>query len=107
MTSQLPLNSLERSKYEYDLFIKAMVKWGKASQMAMLAEECSELSHAVLKMIRGREVNIAEEIADVLLTINQFYTMFEGLEIKVKREYIDKIERLDKRIKQALQSTEE
>lgn len=93
-------HQLEQMKHEHDLFKKAMIKWGKASQMAMLAEECSELSHATLKMIRGRDVNIAEEIADVLIIVEQFYAMFDGLELKVEKEYKNKIERLEKRLAQ-------
>ena len=80
------------------LYEQTIKKWGKTLQMAMLAEECSELSSAALKMIRGREVNIAEEIADVLIMIEQWYVMFDGLEELVKQARIDKLARLRKRL---------
>lgn len=84
--------------------VKALYKmaektWGKTAQMAMLAEESSELSHAVLKAIRGREhAEVLSEIADVLIMIEQWYSMFEGAEYIVEQYRQSKLARLQQRL---------
>ena len=48
-----------------EIYRLAEKKWGRTFQMAMLAEECSELSHSMLQAIRGKGMaNVADEIAD-------------------------------------------
>jgi len=55
------------------IYDAAWGKWGKNSQMQMLAEECCELAQAALKQNRehnGRDIDsLCEETADVELLI--------------------------------------
>ena len=51
-----------------NLYKKAIAKWGKDAQLDMLAEECAELSAAVMRFKRRRAdsfTNLFQEIADV------------------------------------------
>ena len=83
-----------------EIYKLAEKKWGKTFQMAMLAEECSELSHSCLQAIRGKGmVNVADEIADVIIMIEQQYEMIKGLENLVKFRKKFKLKRLEKLIK--------
>jgi hypothetical protein len=43
------------SVHEKELFFKSMEKWGYASQILMLAEECGELSVVCLHSLRARK----------------------------------------------------
>jgi hypothetical protein len=57
-----------------DLLFKARQLWSKESQIDMAIEECSELIQALQHYRRGRcewHLNVAEELADVSLTIDQ------------------------------------
>lgn len=60
---------------KYALYVAIWNKWGKHSQLLMLAEECSELIKAALK--QDRDINgaglkeLTEEIADVEICIEQ------------------------------------
>lgn len=84
-----------------EIYKLAEKKWGRVLQMSMLAEECSELSHSILRAIRGKGmVNVADEIADVAIMIEQHYEMFKGLESRVKLRKKYKLRRLKKLIKE-------
>lgn len=84
-----------------EIYKLAEKKWGKTFQMAMLAEECSELSHSILRTIRGKGmINVADEIADVIIMVEQQYEMFKGLENLVKFRKKFKLKRLKKLIKE-------
>lgn len=50
---------------------RALSKFGENAQKEMLIEEIAELTQAILKDRRGRESNIAEEIADVQIVLDQ------------------------------------
>lgn len=58
------------------LFEQALDKWGQASQIDMVLEECGELIAALVQWRRGRKVNVIEEIADVLLVVHQLRLTF-------------------------------
>lgn len=57
------------------IYEAAITKWGLKSQLDMLAEECCELAMVALKLTRNNNCrtndNLAEEIADVELCIEQ------------------------------------
>lgn len=63
------INSEENQK----LFKQCLEKWGYKCQMGMVIEECAELIAAIQQYDRGRitEEQVAEEIADVMITTAQ------------------------------------
>ena len=56
---------------EKDILHFAIRKNGERAQEEVAIEECSELIQAITHKHRGREHNIAEEIADVEIMIEQ------------------------------------
>jgi NTP pyrophosphatase (non-canonical NTP hydrolase) len=81
-----------------ELLKKAINKWGPQSQMMMGIEECLELIHEISKWFRGRESNIAEELADALIILRQI-SIYIGEENVI--EFMDKkIARLEKRLEE-------
>jgi NTP pyrophosphatase (non-canonical NTP hydrolase) len=81
-----------------ELLKRAINKWGPQPQMMMGIEECSELIHEISKWFRGRESNIAEELADTLIILRQI-SIYIGEENVI--EFMDKkIERLQKRLEE-------
>lgn len=58
---------------------KALGHYGAESQMLMCIEEMSELIKALCKQHRGRDMrmSIAEEIADVQITLQQMVMLFD------------------------------
>jgi len=90
-----------------DIYQDARNAFGTDLQMIILAEECSELSKATLKLVRfGIEPwdnsdligKLAEEIADVRLMIEQAEYMF-AIKEEVKKIEKEKLERLEDRIR--------
>lgn len=81
--------------------------WGERSQVAMLAEEATELSLAVQHHLRGRDSDLAGEIADVLITIEQACEMYPDLWGAVKDRAEQKLSRLRGRIAKAEQESED
>lgn len=78
------------------------VKFGREHQLAVTIEELAELQKKLTKAIRGKvdDMAIAEEIADVIICIDQLLVMFdpgcEKLEMfkdfklkRLQRFYID------------------
>lgn len=67
----------------------ALSKFGENAQKEMLIEEMAELTQAILKDRRGRESNIAEEIADVQIVLDQIKLLHPDWktweQIKLKR----------------------
>jgi len=63
------------------VFEAAMERWGIKSQLDMVAEECCELAVVALKIYRannGRNTdNLAEEMADVELCLEQICNYFD------------------------------
>jgi NTP pyrophosphatase (non-canonical NTP hydrolase) len=84
-----------------DLYKEVINKWGIDSQMLQLAEESLELSHAILKMRRKREKidDVAEEIADVQIMIEQLHIIHDDLKEKVETMRKIKLERLKNRVR--------
>lgn len=84
-----------------ELYKKAIKKWGCQTQVEMLKEECAELIVALCKY--GRFTNgttlldIAEEIADVEIMIEQFKAMYPytAVQKQVSRFKEQKLQRLN------------
>ena len=92
----------------FDILRKAIETYGKDAQMDMMIEEMSELTKALLKYRRAgadesakkkAEENILEEIADVHIVLEQMEMIFDKGN-DVFNIVAQKIERLDKRIKE-------
>jgi NTP pyrophosphatase (non-canonical NTP hydrolase) len=85
------------------LYKKAIEKWGQRAQLEMLQEEATELSLAARKFIRnqGQEKfeDLCSEIADVQIMIEQVFFMFPEAREKANKVKLQKLERLQKRIK--------
>lgn len=83
---------------KYELYKKALDKFGIDNQRWMLVEECGELLDALAKMRRGRTsfVEIITELADVHIMVEQMACFF-GLE-----DFLDekkrKLARLEERL---------
>ena len=61
------------------LYLEALKKWRTEMQLVMVQEECSELIKAVCKFFRhGTHAldNLAEEVADVEIMLEQTKMMF-------------------------------
>lgn len=64
---------------EKELYDKSLEQWGLPAQIIMLAEEALELSHAAIKVWRGKDPDLehlAEEIADTQFMIDEFLYYF-------------------------------
>lgn len=87
---------------EMEIMKLAIDTWGEQSQLEMLQEESTELALAARKFIRvqndERFQNLASEIADVEIMINQIKIMFPTLGHIVENEKIFKIDSLEKRL---------
>lgn len=86
---------------EREILGKAILTYGKETNTFWLLEEMAELQNELCKERRGRsnKDKIAEEIADVLIMLQEIEIMFDCEEKVDKwREY--KIDRLEKRIKE-------
>lgn len=55
---------------------RALSKFGEQNQKDMAIEEMAELTQALLKERRGRESNVAEEIADVQIVLDQMKLLY-------------------------------
>lgn len=71
--------------------------YGKSAQVDMAIEEMSELHVALLHERRGRENNIAEEIADTEIMLQQLEMIFDVSE-EVETIKAEKLERLKERL---------
>lgn len=56
---------------EIEIFKLAIKTFGEKAQEEVAIEECSELIQAITHKHRGREHNIAEEVADVEIMLEQ------------------------------------
>lgn len=83
---------------EREILNKAIEKWGPVKQVNKAVEECSELITALMRPDSRRSINnIAEEIVDVRIMLDQVEMIF-GISNIVKRFREEKIERLEKRL---------
>ena len=79
---------------------KAIYTYGEDAQLWMVIEEMNELSKEICKYKRGKgkEANMTDEIADVLIMIEQLVIIC-GISIESINEQIDfKIRRLEERL---------
>lgn len=82
-----------------ELYEKAFNKWGN-KQLVVAIEEMAELQKELTKALRGKpnRGNIAEEIADVEIMVEQVRQYFNlGLSVDVVKKH--KLERLEERLK--------
>ena len=82
-----------------DVFRNAVQTWGKEAQTDMMIEEMAELTKAILNERRGRDHNIAEEMADVRIMLAQMEIIFQNAG-EVEQRFRDKIARLDQRLQE-------
>jgi NTP pyrophosphatase (non-canonical NTP hydrolase) len=80
---------------------RAIETWGEEAQLNLAGEECSELDVALHRLIRGRadEKDVIEEIADVMVMMEQLTLIFEEDAIEAQVE--KKMYRLKQRIAKA------
>ena len=76
-----------------EIFRKAVQTWGKAAQI----DEMAELTKALLNERRGRDNNIAEEMADVRIMLEQMAVIFQNAG-EVERIFREKVTRIDQRL---------
>ena len=60
-----------------NVFKQAIEFYGETNQKRMLQEECAELIQAISKDIRGEQHNVEEEIADVLILLEQALRIYD------------------------------
>lgn len=82
-----------------DVFRNAVQTWGKEAQTDMMIEEMAELTKAILNERRGRDHNIAEEMADVRIMLAQMEIIFKNAG-EVEQRFREKIARLDQRLQE-------
>lgn len=76
-----------------NLLHDAISLYGARAQEAQAIEECAELIQAINKKWRGKEHNIAEEIADVEIMLQQL-KMINNCGIEVEKIKFSKLQRL-------------
>lgn len=84
-------------QFDYESNCSEIIKHhGFRNQQLKLVEECAELIRAI---IRNDNENFKEEVADVLVLIDQFKQNDSGFEFKVNEIKQEKVEREIGRIK--------
>ena len=86
------------------IFAKTIVKNGIKLQSVIAMEECSELTKEISKFIRGKGIkdNLVEEMADVLIVIEQLKMMY-AISPQELGEMVDKkVNRLKERLEECL-----
>ena len=84
---------------EQQILEDAIAHYGTRHQVIVAIEELSELQKELCKFLRDNKTdNIAEEIADVEIMLEQMVMLFSSRET-VDRWKQNKLERLDKRMK--------
>jgi len=84
-----------------EILTGAVNAWGTRAQVNMAIEECGELIVVLMHRLRGRvtDPNVAEEIADVRIMLDQL-TLIIGKELVDEAEE-RKLRRLEERVKAA------
>lgn len=84
---------------EKKVMVSAIQHWGVRAQTEMALEESLELALSIRKLLRDHNVNsesdMAGEIADVLIMIEQLKMMYPGLQDQINYAIIKKITRLE------------
>ena len=88
---------------EETVFLKAIARYGAEEQEGVAQEECAELIQAISKKHRGKPHNIAEEIADVEIMLEQL-KIINGCENEVKELRKQKISRLAENLQMQLKN---
>lgn len=84
---------------EYEPILKkAISQNGEYGQLDIAIEEMAELTQAISKFKRGKDHNIEEEVADVLIMMQQIQMMSFINKSKIDGIMQKKIERLGKRL---------
>lgn len=92
------------SKISYEERVKtytnALISYGTERQMIVAIEELSECQKELCKELRdkGDLEHLAEEIADVLITMEQM-VLFFGIQDRVEEWMDSKVQRLDKKLR--------
>lgn len=60
-----------------NVFKQAIEFYGETNQKRMLQEECAELIQAISKDIRCKQHNVEEEIADVMILLEQALLLYD------------------------------
>lgn len=81
---------------DQNLLRKAIEVFGEEPQYIMAFEECGEFVASLAQWLRGREVDVIGEVADVLIIMQQVRIML-GPEV-VDERIQQKLERLGERI---------
>lgn len=82
---------------EYLILENAIERYGAKAQEGVAQEECAELIQAISKKHRGKPHNIAEEIADVEIMLEQL-KIINSCWKEVKEIKESKIQRLSYRL---------
>lgn len=81
------------------VYIEAIKKYGEQAQEGVAQEECAELIQAISKKHRGKKHNIAEEIADVEIMLEQIKIINDCF-CDVENIKQEKVARLEKRLEE-------
>lgn len=86
-----------------EIFNKAISTYGEKAQKLMAIEEMSELTKEICKDFRGKldREHLIEEVADVLITLEQLTIIYEISDKEIMLMLEKKIERLKERLKKA------
>ena len=87
---------------EKEIYKQALEKWGPLAQTNIMFEEMAELQKELCKNGRGKDnrSHIAEEIADVLIMLEQMMILHDCKELVTACKAV-KLQRLERRIKEA------
>nr|DAS02362.1 MAG TPA: nucleoside triphosphate pyrophosphohydrolase [Bacteriophage sp.] len=83
-----------------DTYKQAIETYGVRAQKLMAIEEMSELTKEICKDFRGKlnREHLVEEMADVLITIEQLAIIYEISDVAIFDACYEKIERLKERL---------
>lgn len=83
-----------------DTYKQAIETYGVRAQKLMAIEEMSELTKEICKDFRGKldREHLVEEVADVLITIEQLAIIYEISDVAIFDACYEKIERLKERL---------
>ena len=86
-----------------DTYKQAIETYGVRAQKLMAIEEMSELTKEICKDFRGKldREHLIEEVADVLITLEQLTIIYEISDKEIMLMLEKKIERLKERLKKA------
>lgn len=79
------------------IYLELLEKYGVEKQLIQLIEECGELIQATTKKLNNKEHNMAEELADVGIMLEQI-TLFLDLGDEVYKIRNEKLLRMKKRL---------